>query len=245
MGALFALVNTPIGRRILLAAGILAALGIIAWHFHHVWTNEGKEQQRTADVQDVKQALDQQQKTFEARLDRDDAKFKQMADLVSSSQATVQTAIQAIHGLELERRAAAAQVATVPDAGLVADLRIKLNAAPQETSPILMPIELRAADVIVTDYPLLKKENEQEIAKSAGLADEVTGLEGEVAAIGDERDAAFGWADELLKAFRIAYNAVPTRRRAPACLWIWNCGAGRKLPIPKPDELLANRPKEK
>jgi hypothetical protein len=236
------LLSSPLGRRLALAGSALVALGLVAWHFHHVWTNEGKLQQRDSDVTDTRKALDADHAVFLKTLDTYEAKFSEEADVVRAAQATIQADQQTIRSLAGERQTAAKQVSAVTDSGLTADLRTKLAVSPLETSSTLTPPELRAADSIVTDYKIVREESDAWESKASAFENQQGALEAQVAIATEERDATFAWSDTLLAAYRQAYDALPLRRSSPKCLWLWKCAAAKKLPIPAPAELLTNRP---
>jgi hypothetical protein len=241
IAAIWAFLSSPLGRRLAIAAGILAAVLVLAWHFHHVWVNEGKEQQRGTDVEDTHKTLELEHATFAKVLDAESEKYRAATQVLAQATDALARADQTIRDLATARQTASQQVARLSDAALPGDLRLKLNVAPLATGPLL-PAELRAADAIVSDYPILKKENEARTTAEAAANAKVSALSDQLGAVEAERDAAFTWSDTLMGAYVQAYNAVPRARRSPACLWLWKCGAGKKLPIPKPAELLAHRP---
>jgi hypothetical protein len=237
---------TATGRRVIFATAALAALGagFLALRAHYIAIGKGEAAAAALDA-GAKQ-LAAQEKQFETRYAALDA---QRAADVSRSQTLLTTAANLsarIAALESERSQARTQASAAPQTSLVPDLRRKLNVEPESNAASLTLPELRAADAIVTDYPLVTAENRDLVASNQTLTARTTALSGEVAAVVSERDLAFNWGDSVFTQYRACYNSFPRSRGFFARLChVATFGLGckpKKLSLAPPSGLAQQRP---
>lgn len=233
---------SPIGRRITIGAGMAAALGLLLWHLHHDWVNEGKQQQRGADVTETQKLLTDQRADLQKRLDASDAALAQLTEVLKGLTSRIDSDRATIASLSQKQITASQQVSQVPDTQLVTDLRVKL-AVPAQVGPVLTLLELRKTDEILTDYPWQVQQVEAYRDLSDTESKKIDALGQQVNVLTDEKNDLATWSDSVYQGYVQAFNSVPRAKRSVKCLFLWKCSQGKQLPIPKPEQLLANRPK--
>ena len=148
--------------------------------------------------------------------------------------------------LESERAQARTQAVAAPQTSLLPDLRRKLSVDPESNAASLSLPELRAADAIVTDYPLVTAENRDLVASNQTLTARTTSLTGEITAVVSERDLSFNWGDSVFTQYRACYNSFPRNRSFFARLChVVTFGLGckqRQLSLLPPSSLARQRP---
>ena len=214
----------------LLAGGIALLLLVGAVWSYGSWQHQrGKQAGESAQLAVSQQQLAAQEQRFQAVLAELREQQQLLVEELRQSNAREQILAGSIASLQSQRAQVPIVVQALPDSAVKADIEMKLG------GPLENPDILRKADVLVTEHPLLKAENEQlgqqvaEIRKQVGLQEQrVTNLEA-------QRDATLSAYDVLKQHYVQAYNVAQQPKRKWYCLWL--CSAKQQLPFPAPNAL--------
>ncbi|HEV2490950.1 MAG TPA: hypothetical protein VGT03_14180 [Candidatus Acidoferrales bacterium] len=237
---------TAAGRRVLFAAAALTALAtsFLALRAHYIAI--GKDEAAATELDAGAKQLALQEKQFQSRYASFDA--QRVVDEARSKELLATTArfSAQIAAIKSERKQTHVEVVALPASSVVPDLHHKLNVEPQSKEAVLSLPELRAADAIVTDYPIVTAENRDLVASNQTLTGRTSSLTDEVTAITSERDLAFDWGDSVFVQYRVCYNSFPRHRGffARFC-HIATFGLGckpKQLSLPPPGPLAQQRP---
>jgi hypothetical protein len=103
-----------------------------------------------------KKSMEQERADFQAKLSAGERTDAAAQLQIEQQQLLIDNATSLLSKLGTARAQGQKDLAAVPDASLVADVRRKLNVAPAETSPTLTSTELRQVDSEITDYAPLR-----------------------------------------------------------------------------------------
>lgn len=239
------LIGGLVGAGVLLWAGLLIRSNLI---------EQGKAQVREQAAKETKATFEEMQKITDARLSAAEGREQQAIareqEAVRRWEAAAERVAQANQNLSriaAQQIEARAQAERVPDAELVGSIRQKLALTPNDSSGTLNVAELREVNRVLADAPLVEKENDELRAKMAAiesktdsLAQQVKDVQDQLAAVRDQRDAAFAWADTLHTSYVTTYNAAMRPKRKWYCAWL--CTKKDSIAAPTPDTFLQNRP---
>jgi hypothetical protein len=160
---------------------------------------------------------------------------KQRADQAEARYNILQGQLTALRGqlasLEAKQREAASQVASLSDSSLRGYIETKLGGSLDD------PTVLRKDAQIITDYPIIQEQLAAEKAIASNQAQQIQALNEDRHALSQQVDSYQTFTLQLLQHYKVLYDAAQGKRRSPKCLWVWKCGAPKKLSIPSPAEL--------
>lgn len=121
---------------------------------------------------------------------------------------------------------------------------------PEDSNPNFYAHELKALAQCVNQYPLCQERLAERDSQVQELRQQMHEVKTQVSAIAgkleqEERktQAYQTYSLQLLGHYREAVNAIGLKKRSGKCLFLWKCGE-RKLPVPRPEELQAEAPKD-
>jgi hypothetical protein len=235
----------PLPWKLAMGAGLAVALFFAYKAWEHRLVEQGKQEQRSEAVVETNKRLDALEQDFRAKLAASEAREEKLAVLMEALGQSLAAKDRTIAALAQRRETVLRETAAVPVSDLVPAIRRELAVTPADSSPQLNEPEQRAVLGMVRELPLLREEN-RELAGKVALVEQKVGLQGQqLAEVRVQRDLAFGWADNVLAAYREAYNAVPKKKSAWTWLCLRLCGNPKILKSPGPDEFLVNRPAQK
>lgn len=214
----------------LLAGGIL--------YVRHTWIEQGKQDERAAQVVERDKALTQQKAYFESQLEKAEERERQAQQIAQAATAALQQNASALKAIAVQRQTVMQEVAAVPDSALKVALEAELGGALEE------PPILRKNLAIVREAPLLQEEVKALGQRVELQEQKLAAQDQRIGAMQDKLDLSFRWADTVYAAYVEAYNAVPKKRRWYGyfpCFGL--CGKPKNLKGQAPEQLLANRPK--
>lgn len=189
----------------------------------------GRDRQKAADDQAQQVANETSRKDAVALKDQLVQQANSKADAAEQRAQLAQQEYTQLAGLvaSLTQKSEAGrqQVSAVADSDLHADVVAKLALRrPGDGTPGYLPLEERAIDNTITQYPI-------EVEKNHALAEEVQKKSDQAQAesdVADARQAAFA-ADEsyiavLGKYYAELFNQHAPHKRAAKCLYLWGCG---------------------
>jgi hypothetical protein len=191
---------------------------------------EGSREQLDID----KQSMEQQRKSFQETLEKNKAVDDAAQAVISQQQALIDSANSRLAQLASIRSRDAQAVGALPDSGLVADLRKKLNVTPSDTAPTLNAAEMRQVDTVVTDYAPLREAYAELAAKQAATDAQVAKLNERVTAISSQRDAALSFANDMVGHYTAAYNAAQKHHSKLVTVLTFGLVRTKKLNLPDP-----------
>ncbi len=247
---------TRFGRRLMVGTGIALVLAIAVWRIYVAGGNAREQKVRA----DVTEKADVQRKQDRAQLnellaessEREAAARLREAEAVKrfeDAMRLVDRATERLANIQTERTAAHARIDSLPDNLLTPHIWRAIGIRrPEDPSPGFYPDELRYLARCTTDWPLCQQQ-------AQALQEKVGGLEGEIKALGeqvqavtdraqataDKVDAFVEYTVKLERYYVQAYNALPRKKRAAKCLFLWKCN-DKSLPVPTPADVAALRP---
>lgn len=235
---------SPLGRK--LAAGVAAAalLGGVVWWIYAKGKAAGQQAGAASQTEEDRRQMQAEKAQLAERIRASEQREKQAVEAIARYQAIADAATRAISVVQAERRTVREKVEALPESALLPDIAAKLAVrAPNDPAPNFYPAELRAIDAVLTDSPLLKRENQLLGEKVAAIESKVEGLAERVQAVEAQRDAWSQWAHQVETHYVRAYNAIP--RSGNLFLRVITFGVKgkpRKLDFPGPADLGALRP---
>ena len=211
----------------LIAVGIvvLLALGAV-WGYGNYREAQGVRRGEIAQLEVSNQQLAAQEQRFKEVLAELRQREQLLVDELRESNGRAQLLANTIAGLQSQRAQVPIVVQALPDSAVKADIEMKLG------GPLENPDILRRADILVTEHPILKAENEalgaqvSEIRKQVDLQGQrVTNLE-------EQRDTVLGAYNNLKEHYVAAYNVAQQPKRRWYCLFL--CKTKDSLPFPSP-----------
>ncbi len=211
-----------------LIAGGLALLLLVGGVLAYGSYREGLGVQRgeVKQLEVSNRLLEAQEQRFREVLAGLEQQNQQLLAQLQESARRDQLLVNTIQSLQAQRATVPAVIERLPDSAVKADLELKLGGPLEEVGV------LRRADVLITEHPLLKAENDAlgqqvvEIRRQVDLQGQrVTNLE-------QQRDAVIGAFNTLKEHYVQAYNVAQQPKRRWYCAWI--CKTKDQLPFPSP-----------
>lgn len=170
--------------------------------------------------------LQAQEARFQAAVDELKEQQQLLVDELRLSRGREQLLVNTIAGLQAQRAQVPIVVQALPDSAVKADIELKLG------GPLENPDILRRADILITEHPLLKAENEALGAQVAEIRKQVD-LQGQrVTNLEQQRDTVVGAYNNLKEHYVQAYNVAQQPKRRWYCLFL--CKTKDSLPFPSP-----------
>lgn len=235
---------SPVGRKLAVLGSILIMAGGLFTAVYLRGHAAGKRAGIAAQIEDDRRQMLAERELFRHQLANAQERERQAAEQIRRYQSVAEEARRALAAVKAERSAAAEKTASLPDSALLQDVTGKLGLREKtDATPQLYARELRALDSALTDYPLLRRENELLQERTVALEGLAQGFEQQATAIAAQRDAWMAWASQVEVHYIRAYNALPKKgNRFLRIITFGLAGKARKLPFPSPDELTAARP---
>jgi chromosome segregation ATPase len=181
-----------------------------------------------------KKSMEQERADFQAKLSAGERTDAAAQLQIEQQQLLIDNATSLLSKLGSARAQGQKDLAAVPDAALVADVRRKLNVEPAETSPTLTSTELRQVDSEITDYAPLRDSFQALSDKQAATERTIAELNVRVGAIASERDAALQFSNEMVGHYTKAYNAAQKRHSKIVTVLTLGLVRNKKLDLPDP-----------
>ncbi len=235
---------SPLGRKLALLGGIVTVVGGLFTAVYLRGHAAGKQAGTMAQFEYDRRQMLAERALFRRQLADAEERERQATEQIRHYQSVAEDARRALAAVKAQRSAAAAKTASLPDSAVLPDLTTKLGLREKnDLSPQLYARELRALDSAVTDYPLLKRENELLQDRTLALEGTAQGFEQQALAIAGQRDAWITWANQVEIHYVRVYNALPKKgNRFLRIITFGLAGKARRLTFPSPDELAATRP---
>jgi Na+-transporting methylmalonyl-CoA/oxaloacetate decarboxylase gamma subunit len=227
---MWAFLAIPAVRKIGGALLVLAMLASVAYAIYHAGRRAGEQAEAGKETEVGRAQFDQIRTTLQTELDASHAREQQLGELAARFADIAAAASQRKEAAQAAGQADAAKVNALPDSAVKADLEAKAG------GPLENPAVLRHVDDVFTDYPHkideLKATGEELAAVNARL----DAVEGQVAAVGAQRDAALAAFNQVVPLYTQAYNAAIQGHRKWYCLWL--CKKKNSMALPEPAALL-------
>lgn len=237
----------PIPPKLMLYGGIALAVLIGVGVVYQKGKSAGAEQQKSEMVADAKVQMEEVRKAAEAEFQRittaSEAAIQEARASRQASERRESVLVSTLAGLSQQRQAASQQVSKLTDSNLhgaiVENLGIR---SPQDTSPNYLPLEERKILETLTDYPLLKQQNQAIQAQVTEIRDQVSSLRQELGAVSAQAQAEKTLRLSYAQVYQQAYNLLRQKKRSARCFYIWRCGKEPLLSIPSPEKLAPATP---
>jgi len=214
----------------LIAVGcVLLALLVGGLHLKHVWEEAARAEGQA--IQEVKSAalIADQAASANKMLAQSQDMINQLQKRLDASSAREDVLVATVRNIQGQRQQAQTVVEKLPDSAVKADLEIKLQ------GPLEDPSTLRRADVIITDYPLLKQELATTNSQVGELKTRVDLLDQKVTAVEHQRDIVVEYGKTLLGQYKQAVDLLNKPKRRAWCLGL--CKTKDKILLPAPVEM--------
>jgi hypothetical protein len=235
---IWAFLISPLGRRIALAAGIVAlALGI-RWYFLNEGQRQGRldGQQEAANSSQVQREADR--KTTESVLSRYDALLTQYDEKLKAAESRAARAEVALVTVKAQQQQAASNVAAVSDSSIHQFVKAQLGAT--DSGPFTIAEE-RSLATCMTQYPLCKNEADAQRDRADASEDQIHAIDGKVDALSAKFDALASYTVRLEGAYTALWNQASQSKRAWKCLKLWKCDRPQ-ITAPNPAAITGQKP---
>lgn len=230
----------------LLLAGtgiVLVAMG--AWWFANLNQRLGGMKASAEMLEQMSGQWEQERKTWVDRLSASDAHRTELTALVNRTNVALAEQSRRMQVMQQQRTAAREQVDTLTDSETFLDLRRKLGVVPESSVTVhLQPVELRAANRIVNDYPFVLSQLEESKKTASLLEEKVQVSEDLVKTEHDKFLATADYANQLEGHYKTAFDVAQRSRKRHWFLrafCLFRCG-NPKLNLPEPAVVVASRP---
>jgi hypothetical protein len=235
---IWALLISPLGRRIALAVGIVAlALGI-RWYF----LSEGQRQGRLDALQESSNSSqvqrDADRKNTETVLSRYDSLLAQYDEKLKAAETRVARAEVALVTVKAQQQQAASDVAGVSDSSIHKFVKSQLGAT--DSGPFTLPEE-RSLATCMSQYPLCQKEADAQRDRADASEEQIHAIDGKVDTLSAKFDALAGYTVRLEGAYTALWNQASQSKRAWKCLKLWKCDRPQ-ITAPDPAALTGQHP---
>jgi hypothetical protein len=235
MLALFTWFTTSkLGKEVGIALLILALIGGVYWKGHASGYQDGHAAGGKETFDQLRQGMDDEREKTKQLLAQYDKQIAAKDQEIAASQQIVATQQAALVSLAQQQIATQKQISSLSDAQVVLDLasRLKIRAA-SDATPTLYPSEVRRADEIVGDYPLVSKKVDSLTTASAAQQDQIKSLDEKVTLVNQKFQAAVSYIDESDQRFKNAYNVFNSIEGRPMWQKILTFGILRNKKITK------------
>lgn len=220
------LLAMPIVRKIASAGLALAAVGAILFACYHAGLHAGQRQEAGKETETDRVQFTQLAETYKQSLASAEARAAASEQLALQYAQLAIQASQRIQTAQTTIKAETAKVQAIPDAGLKADLELKLG------GPLENPAVLRKDDEIVSQAPgkdaLIKAGGE----KINALVQQLDAVNKQIMEVTEERDASISAYNTLVPLYAQAFNAAIVPHRKWYCLFLCSKKTALKLPDP-------------
>ena len=253
---IFALLASPLARRILGAGLVIAALSAIVFAIYHAGTHAGAANEASRQVAAGKSSFERIEADAHARLDTASAREQQLAALVDKLTSDSAAASARAAADQSAASSDRARIAALSDLALRTDLAQRLGLAPsgnpspagkpagEGNSPVSnstdaavlnSPEALRAIDARLSDCEHLSEQTSALTQQVAALTARDSVRDAQLTATASERDAALDAYNQLVPLYAQAFRAATRRRHRWFCLFL--CSTGPRLTLPPPMSL--------
>jgi hypothetical protein len=225
IATLTALVASKYGK---IALEIVIVVGLVFGAYK--WAEQrGRDAQKSDDDQRQTQQIERSRQEAQAAKDQ---LVDQANDQAAKADARAQAAEQRfnslatlLQGIAGKQQQGSDHVRGLSDSQLHGDVvaQLKLR-SPGDATACYTPVEERAIDDAVTQWPLCRQQSQalgQQVASAqqdtAAARDKASALQGTI-------DAQAAYERVLEADYKKIFDQHPPRYRAPACLWLWKCG---------------------
>lgn len=220
-------------KPLLTTKNILIASGIAALTFAFFWygnkrASEGYQSGQVAQLQTDRTQFQEEIAQFKSQLASSQSQIDQLTSMIKAEEATISSLKGQLTSLDTQLSSRSKEVADLPDAGVLSDIQSKLGGAIGDIAV------LRKNDEIISEYPIVVKEND--VLKQTVSADqsEITTLNSKLDLITSQRDNAINLSNEAIANYIRSYNAAQRHHSLLLKVITFGIVHDRHLDLPRP-----------
>lgn len=205
---------------------IVAATASVVFAIYHAGLHAGQHDEAGKETEAAKAQFSQVADTYKEALTTAQAAATHNADLALQYAQLAIAASQRVTQAQTVVKESQQKVAAIPDAGIKADLELKLG------GPLENPAVLRKDDEIVSAAPGKDVVIKAQADKLDAINKELNAVSQQMTAVAAERDSAMDAYAHLVPIYAQAYNAAIVPHRKWYCAFLCSKKSTLKLPDP-------------